>query len=173
VSVRFPNFLRWQVRELRESGQEVTIEPLFEMPDELIEQWMFLHLSGMMPPGQRSAFNEAASIALDRADKLRSGELAVRDGEQLFVAIAPWGDDTVIDLVFTRGKPATYSRSSGDWVRSFGAGDFEYGHCRMLAVDDRVLGLYDERAGSDRPLTLTDLMLADLVVERPNTRRDD
>jgi len=172
ISVHLPDHLHRQVQLLRESGDDIFVEPLMEMPDELLETWMSLRLCRLVPAGHQTTFNDLVSLALERADKLRNGMLAERTGEQLFVAVHPQDSNEVIDLVFTRGKPAIYSRRQGEWVRSSGAEDFEYGHCQMLKVDERVLDLYDERTANARPLSLSELRMENLLAEDPHQQSD-
>jgi len=157
VSLRLPyTFLRWEVRERREEGYDAEVEPLLEMPDELLEKWMVLHLHRMMPPSARSAFGELAGLAIRRAEQIRCGNIAERNGESLFAAVEP-GCDEVLDLVFTRGKPFIYSRVGEEWVHSDGIGDLDYQCFAMNSVADAALKLYDERREAGQLLMLSEL----------------
>jgi hypothetical protein len=157
VLLRFPFvLLRWEIRELREQGYEVEVEPLFEMPSELLERWMVMHLNQMMPPGDRSAFGELARRAIRRAEQIRRGEIVERNGETLFAAVRP-GSDEVLDLVFTRGKHLIYSRVGAEWVLSHGIDDFEYKLFSMNSVEDAALTVFDERRAAGRSVLLSHL----------------
>jgi hypothetical protein len=155
-SLLFPEGIRMFARNQREEGYEVTVEGLAELPEEMVPTWLLLSLLKFAPPSRRKDLEEVGSLAIQRAEQLRTNQIAERSGENLFVAVSP-GEDEVLDLVFTMGKPLIFSRVGDEWVRSEGIGDYDYQSYAMVSVSDQVLSLYDERRAGNQTILLSEL----------------
>ena len=163
-SLLFPEGVGMFARNQREEGYEVTVEELAEMPEEMVPIWLLLSLLKFAPPSRRKDLEEVGSLAIQRAEQLRTNQIAERSGENLFVAVSP-GEDEVLDLVFTRGKPLIFSRVGDEWVRSDGIGDYDYQSYAMVSVSDQVLSLYDERRARNQTILLSELRQLGMLSE--------
>ncbi len=165
-----PHQTRQFVREHSEPGYAVKLEPLEEMPEELVLVWMLQYLLEETPAAEHEALLSLVQRLRHKADRLRRGELANRHGEQLFVAVEPSGDE-VLDLVFTRYPNRTFTRRTGEWIRSSGIDGNDYLCYTLVGVTEPVLTLFDETERNGTVLSVDDLKRRNLVVRTNGVTR--
>lgn len=157
----FPEGRHWWVREERENGREVEVEPLFELPDEMVTPWIVNQVLSVAPAADVAPLKELLGRATRRAAQLRSGEIALHRRETLFVAVRP-GEDAVRDLAFTARGGANYARQGHEWVRQ-PLSDLD-DPVVLHPVKSGAVALFDERSETNLEVLLSELAAKKLTL---------